>query len=60
MGLSILLAITVFAQCTPVRSIWDSRVKQDGCSLNLTIIATVMCGKPLPMPKNFSIPVKLL
>ncbi|KAJ5614974.1 hypothetical protein N7537_000088 [Penicillium hordei] len=44
MALSILLAITVFAQCTPVQSIWDSRVPSNGCSLNLTIMATVMCA----------------
>ena len=44
MFLSVFLAISVFAQCTPARSIWDSRVKSKGCSLNLTIIATVMCG----------------
>ncbi|KAJ5382274.1 hypothetical protein N7517_000185 [Penicillium concentricum] len=44
MALSILLAITVFAQCTPVQSIWDSRVPSNGCSLNLTIMATIMCA----------------
>lgn len=45
MALSILLAITVFAQCTPVQSIWDTRIPKDSCPLSLTVIATVMCGK---------------
>ncbi|CAI7599697.1 unnamed protein product [Penicillium glandicola] len=44
MSLSILLAVAVFAQCTPVQSIWDSQVPSNGCSLNLAVIATVMCA----------------
>ncbi|KAL4907811.1 hypothetical protein BDW74DRAFT_189220 [Aspergillus multicolor] len=44
MALSLLLAISVFAQCTPVQSIWDSRVPQQSCPLDLTQIATVMCA----------------
>ncbi|PLB42583.1 uncharacterized protein BDW47DRAFT_121684 [Aspergillus candidus] len=44
MILSIFLSITVFVQCTPVESIWDPRVPKKGCSLNLTVIATVMCA----------------
>ncbi|KAJ5493721.1 hypothetical protein N7463_009808 [Penicillium fimorum] len=44
MVLSILLAITVFAQCTPVQSIWDSRVPSNGCSLDLALVATIMCA----------------
>ncbi|BCS25357.1 uncharacterized protein APUU_50068S [Aspergillus puulaauensis] len=44
MVLSILLAITVFAQCTPVQSIWDTRIPKDSCPLSLTVIATVMCA----------------
>ncbi|KAJ5887854.1 hypothetical protein N7495_007895 [Penicillium taxi] len=43
MFLSIFLSITVFAQCTPTRSIWDPRVQSNGCVLNLTNIATVLC-----------------
>ncbi|KAL3421407.1 hypothetical protein PVAG01_07852 [Phlyctema vagabunda] len=43
MGLSFLLAISVFAQCTPVQSIWDPRV--DGvCTIDLATIAKVMCS----------------
>ncbi|KAL4736681.1 hypothetical protein BDV11DRAFT_211037 [Aspergillus similis] len=44
MALSVLLAISVFAQCTPVQSIWDSRIPKDSCPLDLTTIATVMCA----------------
>ncbi|KAJ5782941.1 hypothetical protein N7457_004715 [Penicillium paradoxum] len=44
MVLSILLAITVFAQCTPVYSIWDPRVPPESCPLNLALTATVMCA----------------
>ncbi|KAI9640389.1 hypothetical protein NHQ30_011134 [Ciborinia camelliae] len=43
MGLSILLAIAVFAQCTPVQSIWDSRIKGT-CTMSLTVIAKFMCS----------------
>lgn len=45
MVLSILLAITVFAQCTPVQSIWDPRIPSESCPLSLTVMAKVMCGK---------------
>ncbi|KAF7959487.1 hypothetical protein EAE96_001103 [Botrytis aclada] len=41
--LSFLLAIAVFAQCTPVQSIWDPTVKGT-CTLSLTVIAKVMCS----------------
>lgn len=44
MILSILLAISVFAQCTPVQSIWDPRIPKEGCALDLTTVATIMCG----------------
>lgn len=45
MVLSILLSITVFTQCTPVQSIWDTSVPKESCPLSLTVIATIMCGK---------------
>lgn len=57
MTLSILLAITVFAQCTPVQSIWDSRVPSNGCSLNLTIMATIMCGMLRISPSIHHLPL---
>ncbi|APA08912.1 hypothetical protein sscle_04g036820 [Sclerotinia sclerotiorum 1980 UF-70] len=41
--LSFLLAIVVFLQCTPVESIWDSRI-EGTCTLSLTVIAKVMCS----------------
>ncbi|KAL3474274.1 hypothetical protein BJX99DRAFT_271806 [Aspergillus californicus] len=44
MFLSILLAIVVFAQCTPVESIWDSRVTQESCPVNMPMVATVLCA----------------
>ncbi|KAL4928050.1 uncharacterized protein BDV17DRAFT_298785 [Aspergillus undulatus] len=44
MFLSILLAIVVFAQCTPVESIWDSRVPSQGCPISMPKVATVMCA----------------
>ncbi|KAF2237518.1 hypothetical protein EV356DRAFT_529846 [Viridothelium virens] len=44
MTLSIFLAISVYAQCQPVKSIWDPRIRKEVCPLNLTIIATVMCS----------------
>lgn len=44
MVLSLLLAIAVFLQCTPVQSIWDPRI-EGTCTLSLTIIAKVMCCK---------------
>ncbi|KAM3086981.1 hypothetical protein ACMFMG_001091 [Clarireedia jacksonii] len=43
MGLSFLLAISVFAQCTPVQSIWDPRI-EGTCTLSLSIIAKIMCS----------------
>ncbi|KAG4033231.1 hypothetical protein MFRU_005g02440 [Monilinia fructicola] len=43
MVLSLLLAIAVFLQCTPVQSIWDPRI-EGTCTLSLTIIAKVMCS----------------
>ncbi|KAJ5106125.1 hypothetical protein N7456_002800 [Penicillium angulare] len=44
MFLSILLAISVFAQCTPAKSIWDGRVKATSCPINMPKVATVMCA----------------
>ncbi|ETS75573.1 hypothetical protein PFICI_12517 [Pestalotiopsis fici W106-1] len=44
MFLSIFLAISVFAQCYPTQSLWDANVKSQGCSINLTILAFVMCS----------------
>ncbi|KAL4953577.1 hypothetical protein BDW69DRAFT_184368 [Aspergillus filifer] len=44
MALSILLAVVVFAQCTPIASIWDSRVKSHGCPISMPKVATVMCA----------------
>ncbi|KAI0884105.1 uncharacterized protein GGS22DRAFT_189235 [Annulohypoxylon maeteangense] len=41
---SLLLAISCFAQCTPVESIWDERIKTKSCPLNLTNIAFIMCS----------------
>ncbi|KAL4874554.1 hypothetical protein BJY04DRAFT_225864 [Aspergillus karnatakaensis] len=44
MFLSILLAIVVFAQCTPVQSIWDPRVPKEACPVSMPKVATVMCA----------------
>ncbi|KAL4920481.1 hypothetical protein BDW62DRAFT_198795 [Aspergillus aurantiobrunneus] len=44
MALSVILAVSVFTQCTPVESIWDARVAKEACPLDLTQIATVMCA----------------
>ncbi|KAI1080756.1 hypothetical protein F5B20DRAFT_589130 [Whalleya microplaca] len=44
MAWSMLLAISCFAQCTPVESIWDARVKPKSCPLDLTLIAFIMCS----------------
>ncbi|TVY55497.1 Satratoxin biosynthesis SC1 cluster protein 4 [Lachnellula cervina] len=44
---SILVAIAVFAQCTPTRSIWDPRVKAaEGqvCHMNLALVAEILCS----------------
>lgn len=52
MVLSIILAVTVFAQCTPVESIWDPRIPSKGCSLNLAVMATIMCGMLSSLSKH--------
>ncbi|TVY16995.1 hypothetical protein LARI1_G003330 [Lachnellula arida] len=46
MFLSLLVAIAVFAQCTPTKSIWDPRVKAAGqvCHMNLALAAEVLCS----------------
>ncbi|KAI0847250.1 hypothetical protein F5Y00DRAFT_242092 [Daldinia vernicosa] len=44
MGWSILLAITVFAQCVPFESLYDDRVPRQYCTLDLTTIAYIMCS----------------
>ncbi|OTA83720.1 hypothetical protein M434DRAFT_16599 [Hypoxylon sp. CO27-5] len=44
MAWSILLAISCFAQCTPVEALWDARVKIQSCPINLTTIAFIMCS----------------
>ncbi|KAI0007130.1 hypothetical protein F4779DRAFT_643457 [Xylariaceae sp. FL0662B] len=44
MAWSILLAISCFAQCTPVESLWDTRVEGKVCPLDLTLIAFIMCS----------------
>ncbi|KAI2464229.1 hypothetical protein F4781DRAFT_425700 [Annulohypoxylon bovei var. microspora] len=44
MAWSLLLAISCFAQCTPVEALWDTRIKIESCSLNLTTIAFIMCS----------------
>lgn len=47
MFLSVLLAITCFAQCTPVESLWNPNVAIVACPLNLTNVAFVMCCESL-------------
>ncbi|KAF4541029.1 hypothetical protein BFW01_g3299 [Lasiodiplodia theobromae] len=42
MGISILLAVSVFAQVTPVEALWNPAVKGT-YHMNLTVIATVTC-----------------
>lgn len=55
MFLALFLGIAVFAQCTPVKAIWDPRVAAaEGmvCYMNLALVATIMCCKllyPLPL-----------
>ncbi|KAI2607900.1 hypothetical protein GGR54DRAFT_395521 [Hypoxylon sp. NC1633] len=44
MAWSMLLAISCFAQCTPVEAIWDARIQDKTCHLNLTDIAFIMCS----------------
>ncbi|KAI1474401.1 hypothetical protein F4774DRAFT_429925 [Daldinia eschscholtzii] len=44
MGWSIMLAITVFAQCVPYESLYDERVPRQYCRLDLTKIAYIMCS----------------
>ncbi|KAI0095972.1 hypothetical protein F4814DRAFT_457562 [Daldinia grandis] len=44
MGWSILLSITVFAQCVPFESLYDERVPREYCPLDLTTIAYIMCS----------------
>ncbi|KAI1377155.1 hypothetical protein F4677DRAFT_417532 [Hypoxylon crocopeplum] len=44
MAWSILLAISCFAQCTPVEALWDARIKDKICHMNLTNIAFIMCS----------------
>ncbi|KAI1206360.1 uncharacterized protein F4807DRAFT_439794 [Annulohypoxylon truncatum] len=44
MAWSLLLAISCFAQCTPVEALWDARIKIKSCPLNLTNIAFIMCS----------------
>ncbi|KAF7530864.1 hypothetical protein G7054_g9454 [Neopestalotiopsis clavispora] len=44
MALSILLAVSCFAQCYPVQSLWDADVTIEACPINLTKIAFVMCS----------------
>lgn len=39
------MAITVYAQCYPVQSLWDTDVAVEACPISLTEIATVACGK---------------
>ncbi|KAI1774371.1 hypothetical protein F4818DRAFT_80454 [Hypoxylon cercidicola] len=41
---SCLLAISCFAQCTPVEAIWDARITDKSCPINLTTIAFIMCS----------------
>lgn len=45
MSLSILLAVSCFAQCYPVQGLWDAQVPIEACPLNLTKIAFTMCCK---------------
>lgn len=47
MALSIFLCICLYIQCVPVESIWDPRVPKKYCILDLTTVATIMCGKPV-------------
>ncbi|KAI1767874.1 hypothetical protein GGR53DRAFT_525483 [Hypoxylon sp. FL1150] len=44
MAWSLLLAISCFAQCAPVEAIWDARIENKTCPINLTDIAFVMCS----------------
>ncbi|KAI4864892.1 hypothetical protein F4820DRAFT_313481 [Hypoxylon rubiginosum] len=44
MAWSFLLAISCFAQCTPVEAIWDARITNKSCPINLTDIAFIMCS----------------
>lgn len=46
MILSIFLSVAVFAQCTPVESIWNPLlIDQKVCYLSLTVVAFIDCGK---------------
>lgn len=45
MAWSILLSISCFAQCRPVEAIWDARIKDKICPINLTDIAFILCCK---------------
>lgn len=43
MAWSLLLAISCFAQCAPVEAIWDARITNKTCPINLTNMAFIMC-----------------
>lgn len=44
MFLSCFLSVVVFAQCTPVQSIWDPALaEQKVCHISLTVVAFVSC-----------------
>ncbi|KAI6085228.1 hypothetical protein F4821DRAFT_241433 [Hypoxylon rubiginosum] len=44
MAWSLLLAISCFAQCAPVEAIWDARITNKTCPINLTNMAFIMCS----------------
>lgn len=42
--LALMLGISVFAQCTPARALWDHSIAIQSCSINLTNVAYVTCS----------------
>ncbi|KAI3391087.1 hypothetical protein diail_7965 [Diaporthe ilicicola] len=42
--LALMLAISVFAQCTPTQALWDHTIAIQSCPINLTNVAYVTCS----------------
>lgn len=42
--LAIMLGVSVFAQCTPTRALWDHSVAIQSCPISLTNVAYVTCS----------------
>lgn len=55
--LGVLGCIAVMAQCTPIESLWDSKVPQESCSIDLVTLSYAICSmfpNALPLNKELS------